>query len=225
MRAVDVMVKDVVTVHPETSVVDAIELLIKHDISALPVVDEAGNLVGLISEADLIRRQELGTEKQHPWWLEAVTGAAQLAEDFAKAHGQKVGEMMTTAVVSVAEETPVADIAALLERKRIKRVPVTRDGKVVGVVSRANLIQALASAMARNPDTDNSDREIRLELLDRLQHQAWTDFGSRNVIVSSGVVHLWGLVGSESERKALVALAENVPGVQRVHDEMITTTD
>jgi CBS domain-containing protein len=222
MRAVDVMVRGVVTVHPETSISDAITLLIEHDISALPVVDDEAKLVGVLSEADLIRRAELGTEKHRPWWMEAVTGAAALAEEFAKAHGQKVGDLMTTKVVSVGEDTPISDIATLLERHRIKRVPVIRDGKVIGVISRSNLIQALASTIAEQSENGAEDRAIRNELLDRLGHQDWTDFGGRNVIVTDAVVHLWGLVGSEAERHALVALAENVPGVKQVSDEMIT---
>src|SRR5262245_56279831 len=128
---------------------------------------------------------------------------------------------MSTKVVSASEDTPLEEIATLLEKHRIKRVPILRDGKAVGIVSRSNLIQALASTRAERPSGANSDRTIRLELLDRLGHQPWTDFGSRNVIVSDGVVHLWGLVASEEERKALVALAEGVPGVVRVSDEMV----
>jgi CBS domain-containing protein len=213
MRAIDVMVRDVVTVRPDTDVADAIKLLAEHDVSALPVLDVEGNLVGVLSEADLIHRAEIGTEKQRPWWLEAVTGGSTLAEEFAKSHGKKVGEVMTDGVISVNEETPLSEIAALFERKRIKRVPVVKDGKLVGIVSRSNLIQALASVVGRIDQHDETDRRIRLELLSRLQEQSWTDFGSRNITVSSGVVHLWGLVGSEAERKALRALAEGVPGV------------
>jgi len=221
MRAIDVMVRDVVTVHPDTDVAEAIKLMSEHDVSALPVVDAPGNLVGVLSEADLIHRAELGTEKQRPWWLEAVTGASTLATEFAKSHGRKVGEVMTDGVISVAEETPLSEIAAIFERKRIKRVPVVKDGKLVGIVSRSNLIQALASVVGRMDQHDESDRQIRLDLLARLQEQKWTDFGGRNVTVSNRVVHLWGLVGSEAERKALLALAESIPGVSRVSDEMI----
>jgi CBS domain-containing protein len=222
MRAIDVMVRDVVTVRSDTEVVDAIKLLAEHDVSAVPVLDKDGNLIGMLSEADLIHRAEIGTEKHRPWWLEAVTGATTLAEEFAKSHGKKVGEVMTTGVISVSEETPLSEIAALFERKRIKRVPVVKDGKLVGIVSRANLIQALASVVGRVDQHDERDRQIRLELQSRLQQQTWTDFGSRNITVSGGVVHLWGLVGSEAERKALLALAEDVPGVARVSDEMIS---
>jgi CBS domain-containing protein len=221
MRAIDVMVRDIVTVHPDTDVADAVKLLSEHDISALPVVDESGNLIGMLSEADLIHRSEIGTEKHRPWWQEAVTGASTLAEEFAKSHGKKVGEVMTDGVITVTEDTPLSEIAALFERKRIKRVPVVKDGKLVGIVSRSNLIQALASVVGRMDQHDETDRQIRLELLSRLKDQPWTGFGDRNITVGDRVVHLWGLVGSEVERKALLALAEGVPGVSRVSDEMI----
>jgi len=221
MRAIDVMVRDVVTVSPEMDVGKAVKLLAEHDVSALPVLNKEGTLVGVLSEADLIHRAELGIEKHRPWWLEAVTGASTLAEEFAKSHGKKVGEVMTAGVISVTEETPLSEIAALFERKRIKRVPVVKDGKLVGIVSRSNLIQALASAAERVDQHDETDRQIRLDLLSRLKEQSWTDFGSRNITVSDGVVHIWGLVGTEAERKALLALAESVPGVSRVADEMI----
>jgi len=111
MRAIDVMVRDVVTVRPDTDVAEATKLLAEHDVSALPVLDQDGNLIGMLSEADLIHRAEIGTEKHRPWWLEAVTGATRLAEEFAKSHGKKVGEVMTTGVISVTEETPLSDIA------------------------------------------------------------------------------------------------------------------
>jgi CBS domain-containing protein len=221
MRAIDVMVRDVVTVNPDTDVAEAIKLLSEHDVSALPVVDEAGNLIGVLSEADLIHRVEIGTEKRRPWWQEAVTGASTLAEEFAKSHGKRVEEIMTSGAISVPEDTPLSEIATLFERKRIKRVPVVKDGKLVGIVSRSNLIQALASAVGRLDQHDEMDRRIRLELLSRLKDQPWTGFGDRNVTVGNRVVHLWGLVGSEEERKALLALAEAVPGVSRVSDEMI----
>jgi CBS domain-containing protein len=221
MRAIDVMVHNVVTVRPDTDVAEATKLLAEHDVSALPVLDQDGNLIGILSEADLIHRAEIGTEKHRPRWLEAVTGATTLAEEFAKSHGKKVGEVMTTGVISVTEETPLSDIATLFERKRIKRVPVVQDGKLVGIVSRANLIQALASAAGRIDQNDETDRQIRLQLLSRLKDQKWTGFGERNITVSNRVVHLWGLVGSEEEHKALLALAEGVSGVSSVSDEMI----
>jgi CBS domain-containing protein len=223
MKALDVMVRDVVTVKPDDPVADAVRLLADHDVSALPVVDNNENVVGVISEADLLHREEIGTEKHRPWWLEAVTPASTLACEFAKSHGRRVEEVMSTDVVSAAEDTPLGEIATILERHRIKRVPILRSGKLVGIVSRSNLIQAPASsrAPAGGGSGVDADRKIRSELLDRLGHQDWTDFGQRNVIVNSGIVHLWGLVGSQEEHKALVALAEGVPGVVSVSDEMI----
>src|SRR5271157_4587516 len=205
MKAMDIMVRHVVTVKPDDAVAGAVNLLIKQDVSALPVVDDDGHVLGVISEADLLHREEIGTEKHHPWWLEALTPASTLAEDFAKSHGRRVDEVMSTKVVSATEETPLGEIATLLEKHRIKRVPILRDGKLVGIVSRSNLIQAMASAKDHASGAIDSDRTIRGEILGRLGRQDWTDFGSRNVIVSDGVVHLWGLVGSEEEHKALLA--------------------
>ena len=221
MKAADVMVRSVVTVHPETDVAEAVKLLTERDISALPVVDAQGALVGILSEADLLHRAEIGTEKRRSWILESLTAASTLAEDFAKTHGKKVGEIMTSTVVTATEEDTLGDIAALFERHRIKRVPIVRDGRVVGVVSRSNLIQALASAAGSGEAGETSDRRIRSELIERLEKEHdWTDFGARNVTVHNGVVHLWGLITSDVERRALTALAEEVPGVSRVRDEM-----
>jgi CBS-domain-containing membrane protein len=221
MKAMDVMVHDVVTVKPDDGIAQAVTLLVEHDVSALPVVDDAGNVVGILSEADLLRREEIDTDKRRPWWLEAITPAATLAHDFAKSHGQKVREVMSDKVVSASEDTSLRDLATLLEKHRIKRLPILRDGKLVGIVSRTNLVQALATVHWPVNGATNADRDIRLKLLDRLKDQKWTDFGSRNVTVSEGVVHLWGLVGSDDERKALLALAEEVPGVKSVCDETI----
>lgn len=223
MKAMDVMVRDVVTVKPDDDVALAVRLLAEHDVSALPVVDDDDNVIGVISEADLLHREEIGTEKRRPWWLEAVTPASTLAGEFAKSHGRRVEEIMSSNIVSASEDTPLGEIATLLERHRIKRLPILRAGKLVGIVSRANLIQALASSQAHTGAGSGavSDRKIRLELLDRLDDQSWTDFGERNVIVRGGIVHLWGLVGSAEEHKALLALAEEVPGVVGVSDEMI----
>jgi len=221
MNATDVMVRHVVTVGPDTSVAEAARLMSEHDVSALPVVDQQHHLVGLISEADLMRREEIGTEIHRPWWLEAVTPAPTLAAEFARSHSKRVSDLMSASVITATEDTSLSELAATLERNRIRRVPIVRDGKLVGIVSRANLIQALASSSVQDGKQLDESRAIRGELLSRLQGQHWTDFGSRNVTVNHGKVHLWGLVGSEKERKALVAIAEGVPGVTGVVDEMI----
>eukprot|EP01037_Dinobryon_pediforme_P008141 gene8141-8225_t len=221
MKASDVMVRDFVTVTRDATVADVAALMSEHDVSALPVVDDERMLVGIISEADLLHRHELGTEIQPSWWMEAMLPQTKLAQDYLKSHTTHVSELMSAHVVTAQENTPLSDLAALLERNRIKRVPITRDGKLVGIVSRANLIQALASAARSINGHLEKDRDIRHEVLVRLDQQSWTDFGKRNVIVNNGTVHIWGLVGSESERKALIALVEAVPGVLSVSDEMI----
>ena len=222
MKAVDVMVRDVVTISPDADVKEAIKLLAEHDISALPVVDTDGSVVGIISEGDLIRREEIGTEKRRPWWMEALTPASTLAEEFAKSHGRRVAEVMSTHVVSAGEETPLGEIATLLEKHRIKRVPIMRRRQAGRHREQVQSHPGRRLPAPRRPTaTPRRTARFRLELLSRLGTQPWTDFGSRNVIVTGGMVHLWGLVGSEDERKALVALAEDVPGVIRVSDEMI----
>ncbi|HUB64922.1 MAG TPA: CBS domain-containing protein [Methylocella sp.] len=223
MNARDVMVHDVVTVGPDEDVSKAVQLLVNHDISALPVVDGELRVIGILSEADLLHREKLGTEKHRAWWLEAITPASMLAMDYAKSHGRKVAELMSEHVISANEDTSLSELANLLEKHRIKRLPILKDGKLVGIVSRANLIQALASAPSQPEKDQLADRGIRSAILARLAEQSWTDFGERNIVVSDGVVHLWGLVGSPEEHKALLALADSVPGVRKVSDEMIAS--
>jgi CBS domain-containing protein len=220
MKAMDVMVRDVVTIGPDADMAEALKLLADNDVSALPVVDDEGHVIGILSEADFLEHEEFDGAKRHVW-LEAFTPSHTLAHHYTKAHGRKVSELMSTDVISVAEDTPVGEIAARLERHRIKRVPVLRDGRLVGVVSRGHLIQALASSVLTARPEVESDRTIRADILAELDEQSWTDFGARNIIVVDGIVHIWGLVGSPEERKALFTLAENVPGVKRVVDEMI----
>ncbi|WP_026608306.1 CBS domain-containing protein [Methylocapsa acidiphila] len=221
MNASDVMVHDVVTVGPDDDLAKAVRLLVDHDISALSVVDGERRVIGILSEGDLLRREEIGTEKTRPWWLEAITPASVLAFDYSKSHGRKVSELMSDRVVSAGEDATLAELANILEKNRIKRVPIVKDGKLVGIVSRSNLIQALASAPPPPADDRLADRGIRASVLAELGKQSWTDFGERNIVVSNGVVHIWGLVGTPEERKALVALAEDVSGVRAVSDEMI----
>ena len=188
------MVRDVITIGPGESVAHAARLMTRNDISALPVVDAEGGVVGIISEADLLRRDEIDTADQRPWWLESVTPAATLASEFVKAHGKRVADLMSEKVISVGEDASLNEVAAILEVNRIKRVPVLRGNKPVGIVSRTNLIQALASAVVIADAPSDQSRSIREELLSRLDQQSWTNFGSRNVIVKDGEVHLWGFV-------------------------------
>jgi CBS domain-containing protein len=221
MDASDIMVRDVIAIRPEDDVSDAVKLLVDHEISALPVIDTARHVVGILSEADLLYRDELGTRKLRPWWLEAVTPLSVLAMDYARSHGRKVADLMSETVIAASENTSISELATLFERHRIKRVPILRDGKLVGVVSRSKLIQALASEPAATQHDEHGDRAIKLDILARLGDQSWTGFGERNIVVANGTVHIWGLVASPEERKALHALVESVPGVQSIVDEMI----
>jgi CBS domain-containing protein len=203
MRAFDVMVRDVVTVHPETEAAEAIKLLTEHGCQRSAGTRRKGRSCRHTQRSGLDPSRRDRHRKTAAWWVE-VTGASTLATEFAKSHDAKVGEVMTTGVISVWEDAPLSEVAAVLERNRIKRVPVVKDGKLIGIVSRANLIQALASMVGGIDQHNETDRQIRLDLLSRLQEQTWTDFGSRNITVSGGVVHLWGLVDSrQSARRCL----------------------
>ncbi|MBX6424586.1 MAG: CBS domain-containing protein [Variibacter sp.] len=221
MKAADVMVRDVVTIRPDSGVQDAARLLLENRISGLPVVDDEGRLVGIVSEGDLMRRPEAGTEPRHSWWLELVTPNEALAREFTKTHARKVADVMTRAVITAAPETPLGEIARLLEKHRIKRVPVVQDGRVVGIVSRANLLQALASFAEAPSATAVEDSALREAVLSRLEAQPWARLALVNVIVRAGTVDLWGIVGSQAERTALRVAAEGTPGVRAVNDNLI----
>jgi len=222
MKASDVMVTDVITVKPDSNVQDVAELLLTNRISAVPVVDNAGKLVGIVSEGDLLRRGEAGTEHERSWWLKLLMGREILAAEYLKEYSRKVADVMTREVITAAPDTPVADIATLLERHRIKRVPIVRNGKVVGIVSRANLIQALATfrkkALLHQPVTD---AELREKIVSRLKSESWARPFLVNVTVADGTVDLWGIVDSAVEKKALRAAVEITPGVKAVNDFVI----
>lgn len=220
MNAADVMTPDVITVQPDTPLSELIALMLEHRISGVPVMDR-DSLVGIISEGDLLRRVELGTQPRRSHLLEALSPATMLAGEYARTHGRKAEEVMTTAVVTVEVTTSVADIARVLETHRIKRVPVLRDGRLVGIVSRANLLRALASRLKEMPSPEPDDRRIRWALFDELQRHKWGNRISQlDVTVADGVVTLWGLVSSEEQRLAVRVIAENVPGVKRVEDHL-----
>ncbi len=221
MRAVEVMTTKVITVGENASVAEVAKLLAERGISAVPVVDKDHRVVGIVSEGDLLHRSETGTEPRRSWWLEMMASTNQLAGDYIKSHGHEVKDVMTRDVISVSDTTPLADIAILLETNRIKRVPVVRDGKLVGIVSRANLVRALAMTVNEPPSSvELDDRTIRDELLAELKAQKWAEISPANVTVKDGVVHLWSSYLSEQEKRALVVAAENTPGVRRVEDHM-----
>jgi CBS domain-containing protein len=219
MHAADVMTPDVIFASPETPLAELVRLMLDCQISALPVVD-GGHIVGIISEGDLLRRVETGTEPSPSRWLELVTSTDRLAADYTRSHGRKAAEIMTRDVVTVTDTTPIAAVARLMETRRIKRVPVTREGRLVGIVSRRNLLQALATTLSVAAVTPD-DRAIRDAFYAELRCQAWAGGpGAINAVVCDGVLHLWGVAPDETLRHALMVAAENVPGVRAVEDHM-----
>ena len=220
MKAYDVMVSPVVTVKPTSSVREAAKIFLERRISAVPVVNDQGKLVGIISEGDLMHRSEAGTERQRSWWLDAFISNETLAAEYTKAHAQTVADVMTRHVITAAPDTPLHEIAALLEKNSIKRVPIVKDGQLVGIVSRANLVQAVASTK-KTLEIALSDSVIRDQLLKQLKQQKWAHTQLLNVTVSGGVVDLWGIAPSEAERQAIRVAAQSIPGVQGVNDNML----
>ena len=221
MQARDVMTTPVVTVGPQTSVEEIARLLLERRISGVPVVDAGGALLGIVTEGDLVRRPEIGTERQRGWWLRFFGDERARAEEYTRAHGSRAEQVMTRNVVTVSDDTPVAEIASLLEEHHIKRVPVVRDGRVVGIVSRANLLHGLAAQRDPVPPPRSmNDRSLRESVLQALQRDGWTAHGRLNVIVKNGVVELWGLVDSAEARRAIRVAVENVPGVTAVKDNL-----
>lgn len=220
MKAHDVMVSPVITAKPSTSVREVAELFLKYRISAVPIVDGDDRVIGIVSEGDLLHRAEAGTERRRSWWLRAFASNETLAQDYVKAHTQRVEDVMTRDVIVARPYTPVHEVAALLEKNGIKRVPVVENDRVVGIISRANLIQAVASAR-RVLDMPLSDSAIRDKLLAHLKRQPWAHTSLVNVTVSNGVVDLWGSAQSDAERKAIRVAAETAPGVTAVNDNLV----
>ena len=221
MRAADLMTRNVVTVDEEASVEEAAALMLRHRVSALPVLDRSGKLVGIVSEGDLMRRAELGTERERSWWLELITANSDLAEDYVKAHGRKVGEVMTRKPITASPNTPINEIAVLLEEHAIKRVPILDRGKLVGIVARANLLQALAGLKLAAPASKaGKDAEIREEILARLSGAPWRPW-LLNVTVHDGIAELWGIANGMEAKTAAGVTPENAPGVVSVKNHII----
>jgi CBS domain-containing protein len=220
MKARVIMTAPVITVKPSASVREVAELFFERRICAVPVVDDQGKLVGIVSESDLIHRAEAGTERKRSWLLQGLTGDETLATEYVQAHSRKVGDVMTRRVITASPDTPLHEIASLLESQSIKRVPIVKDGQIICMVSRANLIQAVASDR-KELEIPVSDEAIRQKILANLKTEPWAHTGLLNVIVKDGVVDLFGITGSDAERKAIRVAAELVPGVCAVHDNLI----
>jgi CBS-domain-containing membrane protein len=212
------MTADVLTVSPDTSVRTIAALLLEHRISAVPVIDASGRVVGIVSEGDLMHRAETGTERPRSRWFELFSDTKDLAREFVKSHGLRAADVMTRPVVSVAEDVHVAEVARLFGARRIKRVPVLREGRLVGILSRADLLRGLARA--RNESAPADDGLLRETILNRLRAAPWARGEMVNVVVDGGAVELLGFADSREQKQAIRALAENVAGTHVVHDRL-----
>src|SRR6202043_2161252 len=219
MRAHQIMTRQVITVAAGAPVVDAANTMLDKHISGLPVVDKAGKLVGIVSQGDFIRRAEIGTQRKRGRWLKFLLGPGKVASDFVHERGRKVGEIMTLAPCTVTEDATLEDVVQLMEQKNVKRLPVLRGDQLVGIVTRSNLLQAVAELAREVPDPTADDDHIRNHIIASIEKTDWGPFGL-GVIVRNGNVHLSGVITNEHSRQAAIVAAENVSGVRKVHDHL-----
>lgn len=220
MKVRDVMQPDVVTVTPETPLEKAIEIMLARRISGLPVVDAAGGVIGILTEGDLLRRIETGTQLEMPGWRAWLAGPGRGARDYVRTHARQVSEVMTRPVITVPADTELSEIVALMESRRIKRVPVLEGGRLAGIVSRADLLRALERLLPKADSPTVADAELRRRILRELDRQRWVPRACVDVKVENGVAELLGLITDSRERDALRVLAENTPGVRAVVDHL-----
>lgn len=218
MRAHQIMAKPVITVSPDATILEAVNVMLKHHVSGLPVVDAAGKLVGIVSEGDFLRRNEIGTQRRRGRWLRSIFGPS-TARDFVCENGRKISEVMTPEPFTVAEGRPLGDVVDLMEAKNVKRLPVMRGDRLVGIVTRSNILQAVASLARHVPDPTADDDHIRDRVIRAIEKQDWAPFGL-SVIVRDGIVHLSGILLDVGGREAAIVAAENVEGVVKVHDHL-----
>jgi CBS-domain-containing membrane protein len=221
MKVSEIMTRRVVTATADDTIEEIARLMLRHRVSGLPVIGDGGAVIGMVSEGDLLRRAEIGTERRRPRWLEFIVGPGRLAEEYVHSHARRVGDIMTAKVVSIAPETPLEDAVALMERHRIKRLPVVKDRQIVGIVSRADLLRAVANLLGRPARRRISDAQIRKGILAEIDKQPWAPRASLNVAVKHGVVELHGAIADERERQALRVIVENFPGVTGVRDHLV----
>ncbi|OJA07011.1 CBS domain-containing protein [Halomonas sp. QHL1] len=219
MQAIDIMTPRVVSVGPDAEVREIAQLMLNHRISAVPVVDDAHRVIGIVSEGDLMRRVKDESGHRDSWWLSLFSGGKD-AGDYVKSHGRKAHEVMTPNPMTVEENTPLHTIARMLEKHHIKRVPVLRDGKLVGIVSRANLLQGIANAAVAPTQSPTDDRQIREAILKEVENNTGVRVEGISVIVDGGAVEVWGLVESLEQKQAVTVAAENVPGVTQVENHL-----
>lgn len=221
MNAAEIMSRNVVTIRRDAGLRDAIRLMLDHAISGLPVVDAGGKLVGIVTEGDLLRRVETQTEKQRPRWLEILMGPGRLSSEYVRTHGRKIGEIMSREVFAVRPDEPLDRVVALMEQHRVKRIPVVDGDRLVGILSRADLLRALAARLEGEVAAAGDDATIRARVLDEFGKGEWAPRVGISVTVKDGVVDLHGVITDEKERLALRVAAENVAGVKAVADHLV----
>lgn len=219
MQAIDIMTPNVVCVDADTNVRDIAQLLLEHRISAVPVIDDERKVLGIVSEGDLMRRVKEDANNSRSWWLSLFTGGKDAGE-YVKSHGRKAHEVMTPNPLTVEENAPLHTIARLLEKHHIKRVPVVREGKLVGIVSRANLLQGVANAVVAPTESPADDRQIREAILEEVRKHAGVRTETISIIVDGGAAEIWGLVESLDQKQAVTVAAENTPGVTKVENNL-----
>lgn len=219
MRAHQIMTRDVITVTPHTSIEDAAKIMLRTHVSGLPVLDDAGKLVGIVSESDFLRRSEIGTGRKRPAWLQFLIGPGRVATDFVRERGRKVEDVMTENPITVGEETPLEDLVRLMEKNGVKRLPVMSGDTLKGIVTRSNLLQAVASMAHEIPDPTADDDHIRERITRAVNATDWRPI-SFEVTVRNGVVHLHGIITTDKARQATIVAAQNTAGVKAVHDHL-----
>jgi len=219
MRAHQIMTKDVISVTPHTSVEDAARIMLQNHISGLPVVEDNGTLVGIVSESDFLRRSEIGTGRKRPAWLQFFVGPGRAAHDFVRERGRKIADVMTSAPITVEQDTPLETLVRLMESHDIKRLPVLNGKTLVGIVTRSNLLQAVASMAREIPDPTADDDHIRDRILRQVNATDWRPINFE-VTVRNGIVHLHGIITNDDARQAAIVAAENTAGVKEVHDHL-----
>lgn len=219
MLVESIMTTPVISVEPSASIAAAARLMLGHRISGLPVVRRDGTLIGMVSEGDFLRRGELGTERKRPWWLEFLVGPGKVADEYVHAHGRKVEEVMATDVVTTRRDATLDDVVETMSRRRIKRLPVVENGKLVGIVARSDLLRAMADALPAADPIGADDERIRSDIVRELARQSW---GGRmiHVHVDHGAVELSGAIFDERERQAAHVVVENVSGVTSISDQL-----
>ena len=220
MRAKDAMTQPVISISSQDSILQAVRLMLQHKISGLPAFDESGNLAGIVTEGDFLRRTETDTLRRRPRWIEFFVGAGKLAEEYVHASAREVSEIMTTDVHTVSEDTPLDEVVTIMEQHRIRRVPVMRGKEVLGIVTRADLLRALINTAQQRRSISTDDATIRRQLLSHLAHQKWAPAEAIDVAVVNGTVTLSGFITDERQRRALCIAAENIPEVKKVEDQL-----